>query len=179
MRLVDASFLVSSFPRVGAASEATMDWETLYCPNRCCRLYGLPWRQSALVKHGASRSYKQALCRACGQIISLRYGTVYFELEADPVILTPPFAPWPRKIPYAGRPGSFKSIRIPIESQAKRVNDNGCVVNLFTSVWLPVLLASQADLAVQAPSNHGSGANRSVVPSTNARRCLCGATIAR
>lgn len=63
-----------------------MDWETLYCPNQACRLYGVRWRQSLLVKNGSSRGYKQALCRACGQSVVLRYGTAYFELEADPAI---------------------------------------------------------------------------------------------
>jgi IS1 family transposase len=63
-----------------------MDWETLYCPNRFCRLYGVRWRQSALVKNGASRGYKQMICRACGQSVFLRYGTAYFEREADPGI---------------------------------------------------------------------------------------------
>ena len=63
-----------------------MDWETLYCPNRFCRLYGAPWPKSALVKNGTSRGYKQALCRVCGQSVFLRYGTAYFELEADPLI---------------------------------------------------------------------------------------------
>jgi len=63
-----------------------MDWETLYCPNRCCRCYGRPFRQSALIKNGASRGHKQALCQACGRSVFLRYGTAYFELEADPVV---------------------------------------------------------------------------------------------
>jgi len=54
-----------------------MDWKTLYCPNRFCRLYGVPWPKSALVKNGTSRGYKQAL---------LRYGTAYFELEAEELI---------------------------------------------------------------------------------------------
>ncbi len=63
-----------------------MDWETLYCPNSACRLYGVPWRQSLLVKNGSSRGYKQAVCRAGGQSVVLRYGTAYFELEADPAI---------------------------------------------------------------------------------------------
>jgi hypothetical protein len=79
-------FLVSSFPRVGATSEATMDWETLYCPNRFCRLYSVRWPKSALVKNGTSRGYKQTLCRVCGQSVFLRYGTAYFELRADPLI---------------------------------------------------------------------------------------------
>jgi hypothetical protein len=79
-------FLVSSLPRVGATSEAIMDWETLYCPNRFCRLYGVGWPKSALVKNGTSRGYKQAVCRVCGQSVFLRYGTAYFELEAEQLI---------------------------------------------------------------------------------------------
>jgi len=63
-----------------------MDWETLYCPNRSCRLYGIPWPQSALVKNGTSYGQKQALCRACGRSVYLRDGTAYFELDADPAI---------------------------------------------------------------------------------------------
>ena len=63
-----------------------MDWQTLYCPNRFCRLYGVAWPKSALVRNGTSRGYKQALCRVCGQSVFLRYGTAYFELEADPLI---------------------------------------------------------------------------------------------
>ncbi len=63
-----------------------MDWETLYCPNRFCRLYGVRWPKSALVKNGTSRGYKQALCRVCGQSVFLRYGTAYFELEAEQLI---------------------------------------------------------------------------------------------
>lgn len=63
-----------------------MDWETLYCPNSACHLYGVRWRQSLLVKNGSSRGYKKALCRACGQTVMLRYATAYFELEAEPAI---------------------------------------------------------------------------------------------
>jgi len=63
-----------------------MDWDTLYCPNRMCRCYGIPFRHSALIKNGASRGHKQALCHACGRSVFLRYGTAYFELEADPLL---------------------------------------------------------------------------------------------
>src|SRR6266487_445743 len=63
-----------------------MDWETLYCPNRSCRFYGLPWQESALVKNGTSYGQKQALCRACGRSVYLRDGTAYFELDTDPAI---------------------------------------------------------------------------------------------
>jgi IS1 family transposase len=63
-----------------------MDWETLYCPNRACRYYGKPFGQGLLVKNGATRGQKQALCRACGRSIALNYGTAYFELDSDPAI---------------------------------------------------------------------------------------------
>src|SRR5437764_210798 len=62
----------------------SLDWETLYCPNRSCRFYGIPWRQSAMVKNGTSYGQKQALCRACGRSVYLREGTAYFELDTDP-----------------------------------------------------------------------------------------------
>jgi IS1 family transposase len=39
-----------------------------------------------MVRNGTSDGYKQALCQACGSSVSLRYGTAYFGLEADPAI---------------------------------------------------------------------------------------------
>ena len=63
-----------------------MDWETLYCPNRQCRYYGLPFYQGHLVKNGTSHGQKQALCKGCGSSVSLRYGTSYYDLNADPLI---------------------------------------------------------------------------------------------
>jgi IS1 family transposase/transposase-like protein len=63
-----------------------MDWETLYCPNPFCRYYGRLFRQGLLVKNGATRGQKQALCRACGRSVALNYGTADFELDADPAI---------------------------------------------------------------------------------------------
>lgn len=63
-----------------------MDWKTLYCPNRACRYYGTPFPQALLVKNGATRGQKQALCRACGRSIAWNYGTAYFELDTDPAI---------------------------------------------------------------------------------------------
>jgi len=39
-----------------------------------------------LVKNGATRGQKQALCRACGRSVALNYGTAYFELDSDPAI---------------------------------------------------------------------------------------------
>jgi len=61
-----------------------MNWETLYCPNRHCSCYGLPFGQGLLVKDGSSHGQKQALCRACGQRIALTYATAYFGLKTDP-----------------------------------------------------------------------------------------------
>lgn len=89
-----------------------MNRETLYCPNPACRLDGVQWRQSLLVKNGSSRGYKQAVCRACGQSVMLRYGTAYFELEADPAIFDIAIAPWPKEIPCAVPHGSFTLTRI-------------------------------------------------------------------
>jgi IS1 family transposase len=63
-----------------------MDWETLYCPNRQCRCYGIPFRQGWLVKNGSSHGQQQALCRACGRSVTLRYGTAYWDLNAEPAI---------------------------------------------------------------------------------------------
>jgi IS1 family transposase/transposase-like protein len=63
-----------------------MDWETLYCPNEHCDYYGVPFKTSRLVRNGASHGYPQALCKACGSSVSLRYGTAYLGLEADPLI---------------------------------------------------------------------------------------------
>lgn len=63
-----------------------MDWESLYCPNRHCRYYGNPFYEGLMVKNGSSHGQKQALCRACGRSVSLRYGTAYLGLEADPAI---------------------------------------------------------------------------------------------
>lgn len=63
-----------------------MDWETLYCPNRACSYYGVAFRRSLLVKNGTSHGQKQALCRACGASVSLRYGTAYYDLNVAPAI---------------------------------------------------------------------------------------------
>jgi hypothetical protein len=58
-----------------------MNWETLYCPNRSCSYYGLPFGQGWLVKNGSSHGTKQALCQACGRRIAVTYATAYFGLE--------------------------------------------------------------------------------------------------
>src|SRR5712692_2216152 len=63
-----------------------MDWETLYCPNPACALYGVGFRNSRLVKNGTTRGQRQALCRACRSSVALTYGTPYFDLEHDPAL---------------------------------------------------------------------------------------------
>ena len=63
-----------------------MNWETLYCPNRHCRYYGIPFDEGRMVKNGSSYGQKQGLCQACGSSVALRYGTAYYNLEADPAI---------------------------------------------------------------------------------------------
>jgi len=63
-----------------------MDWESLYCPNKYCRYYGRPFCQGYMVKNGSSHGQKQALCEACGTNVSMRYGTAYLDLHADPAI---------------------------------------------------------------------------------------------
>ena len=63
-----------------------MDWESLYCPNRHCRYYGIPFSQGRWLKNGTSHGQPQALCKSCGRSVSLRYGTAYLTLDADPAI---------------------------------------------------------------------------------------------
>ena len=63
-----------------------MDWESLYCPNRRCRCYGYPFAQGQLAKNGSSHGQHQARCGACGTYVSIRYGTAYLDLHADPAI---------------------------------------------------------------------------------------------
>ena len=63
-----------------------MNWDTLYCPNPCCQYYGVTFKRSWLVRNGSSRGQKQALCRACGGSVALRYGTAYFGLDTDSFI---------------------------------------------------------------------------------------------
>jgi IS1 family transposase len=45
-----------------------------------------PFYQGVLVKNGSSRGQPQALCKACRSSVSIRYGTAYYELDADPLI---------------------------------------------------------------------------------------------
>lgn len=59
-----------------------MNWETLYCPNRHCQYYGIPFDEGRIVKNGSSHGQKQGLCKACGSSVSVRYGTAYYDLEA-------------------------------------------------------------------------------------------------
>ena len=66
--------------------EETVDWETMYCPNRSCVCYGVRFQDSKLVKNGTSYGQPQLLCRSCGRGVLLRYGTAYFGLESDPAI---------------------------------------------------------------------------------------------
>ncbi|MGZ4857850.1 MAG: hypothetical protein ACXVZU_05775, partial [Methanobacteriaceae archaeon] len=63
-----------------------MDWKSLYCPNRHCDYYGIPFYEGLMIKNRSSHGQKQALCKACGSSVSLRYGTAYMELEAEPAI---------------------------------------------------------------------------------------------
>lgn len=63
-----------------------MDWETLYCPNKSCQYYGIPFRQGKLVKNGASHGQPQALCKNCGSCVALNYATAYYGLASDPLI---------------------------------------------------------------------------------------------
>ncbi|NJN99485.1 MAG: hypothetical protein HC875_37990 [Anaerolineales bacterium] len=60
-----------------------MEWETLYCPNKRCRYYGLPFRQGKMVKNGSSYGQPQALCKGCGSSVALSYATAYCDLESD------------------------------------------------------------------------------------------------
>jgi IS1 family transposase/transposase-like protein len=63
-----------------------MDWETLYCPNKSCRYYGIPFQQGKMVKNGTSYGQPQALCKSCGSSVALSYATAYYGLESEPAI---------------------------------------------------------------------------------------------
>jgi len=60
-----------------------VEWETLYCPNPSCKVYGVRYPQSHLIKNGSSHGHRQFLCNACRRNVSVRYGTAYLDLEAD------------------------------------------------------------------------------------------------
>jgi len=63
-----------------------MDWNTLYCPNKDCKYYGIPFQPGKMVKNGSSYGQPQALCKGCGCSIALSYATAYYGLESDPAI---------------------------------------------------------------------------------------------
>jgi len=63
-----------------------MNWETLYCPNPSFCYYGIPFSDGRLVKNGSSHGQKQALCKACGSSISLRYRTAYYGLDVETTV---------------------------------------------------------------------------------------------
>jgi len=65
-----------------------MDWKTLYCPNRSCQYYGVAFHEGVLVKNGSSHGQRQALCRVCGTSVTVRYGTAYWDLNADRLALS-------------------------------------------------------------------------------------------
>ena len=41
-----------------------MNWSTLYCPNRRCCSYGVPFPQGMVVRNGSRDGAKQGICRA-------------------------------------------------------------------------------------------------------------------
>jgi transposase-like protein len=89
-----------------------MDWKTLYCPNQRCRYYGLPFSQGRLVRNGSSHGQQQALCKGCGSSVSLRYGTTYYDLKAEPAIFETAVRLWPKEIHFAVQAGLLKLIKI-------------------------------------------------------------------
>ena len=77
------------YPRLDgrrSVEETTVDWHTLYCPNRYCPCYGQPFRQGRLVKNGTTRGQPQVRCGACGRTMSVTYGAAYFQLDAAPAV---------------------------------------------------------------------------------------------
>jgi hypothetical protein len=65
-----------------------MDWETLYCPNRRCLCYGMPFKKGRLVKNGSRHGEKRALCKACGRRIALTYAAAYLPATSEPAQAT-------------------------------------------------------------------------------------------
>lgn len=63
-----------------------MDWNTLYCPNKRCRYYGIPFQSGKMVKNGSNHGQPQALCKGCGGSVVLNYATAYYGLESEPAI---------------------------------------------------------------------------------------------
>jgi hypothetical protein len=60
-----------------------VDWKILYCPNRRCLFYGLPFNKGLF---GSSHCKKQAWRRACGRRIILTPASAYYELDSGPAI---------------------------------------------------------------------------------------------
>ncbi len=88
-----------------------MDWETLYCPNKSCQYYGIPFRQGKLVKNGASHGQPQALCKNCGSSVALNYANAYYDLASDPLIFETACALWQKEIPSEQRAGFCRLIK--------------------------------------------------------------------
>ncbi|MFZ5820639.1 MAG: hypothetical protein ACOYYJ_12140 [Chloroflexota bacterium] len=63
-----------------------MDWKMLYCPNKSCKYYGMPFQSGKMVKNGTCHGQPQALCKGCGSSVVLNYATAYYGLESDAVI---------------------------------------------------------------------------------------------
>ncbi len=63
-----------------------MDWDTLYCPNKGCKYYGIRFEPGKIVKNGFNHGQPQALCKGCGSSVVLSYATAYYGLESEPVI---------------------------------------------------------------------------------------------
>ena len=45
-----------------------MDWQTLYCPNKQCKNYGIPFQPGKMVKNGSDHGQPQALCKGVGVV---------------------------------------------------------------------------------------------------------------
>ena len=69
-----------------AHQDTKMDWKTLYCPNKCCKYYGIPFESGKMVKNGTCHGQPQALCKGCGSSVALNYATAYYGLESDTAI---------------------------------------------------------------------------------------------
>ena len=68
------------------SEEVSMEWESLYCPNRNCSCYGKPFKTGCLIKDGSSRGHPRGLCQACGRHVVLNYGTAYCGLNVEPAV---------------------------------------------------------------------------------------------
>lgn len=66
--------------------DTKMDWNTLYCPNKSCKYYGMRFQPGQMVRNGSSYGQPQALCKGCGSSIALSYATAYYGLESDHTI---------------------------------------------------------------------------------------------